>query len=63
MQYSDQELEIRYQAIDYVIASQRLEGLELDACTIEDLKCEARGEMTMDEVRAHVFERLKNGEF
>lgn len=63
MLYTEDELKMRYQAVDYAIATQRLEGLELDSQTVEDLRCEARGEMTMDEIRANLFKKIKKGEF
>ena len=59
MPYTGDELERRYQAVQYVIATQRLAGITLDDCTIKDLKRVARGELTTDEMREDIFKKLK----
>lgn len=62
MLYIDDELKRRYQAVDYAIAMQRLEGLEPDPQAVEDARRQARGEITMDEARASFLKRIKKGD-
>lgn len=45
MKVTEQELAKRNIALENAIASHRLESLEPDAQTIEDLKCVVRGEL------------------
>lgn len=62
MQYTEDELEMRYQMVRSAIASQRLAGLEPDSEAIEDMMREARGEITLNEVRTRFLTRVKNGD-
>ena len=62
MKFTKLELKQRYEHLKNAIATQRLEGLEPDARTIEDLKCVVRGEIDIEEARAQVYERIKRGE-
>lgn len=63
MKVTDQELAKRNLALENAIASQRLEGLEPDTQTIEDLKCVVRGEFGIEESIRCVKERIARGEF
>jgi hypothetical protein len=49
MKVTEQELAKRNMALENAIASHRLEGLEPDTQTIEDLKCVVRGEFGVQE--------------
>lgn len=60
--YTESEIKSRQEAVNNAIANQRLEGLEPDVRTVADLMTEALGEITMEEVRARVFARIKAGE-
>lgn len=61
MQLNDQQLARRLEDLQDVIANQRLEGLELDILTKEDLESEARGEITLEEVYKRIYNRIENG--
>jgi hypothetical protein len=63
MKVTGQELAKRNLALENAIASHRLEGLEPDAQTIEDLKCVVRGEFGVQESLRRVKERIALGEF
>lgn len=63
MKVTEQELAKRNMALENAIASQRLEGLEPDAQTIEDLTCVVRGEFGIEESLRHVKERIALGQF
>jgi hypothetical protein len=62
MQLTDQQLARRLEDLQDVIANQKLEGLELDIQTKTDLESEARGEITLEEVRTRICKRIENGE-
>jgi hypothetical protein len=47
-------------AIENAIAQQRLEGVELPEAFISDLHRAARGEITMEDVRANIGKRFKD---
>ena len=63
MKPTEHELAKRNMALENAIASQRLEGLEPDPKTIEDLKCVVRGEFDVEESLRRVKERISLGEF
>jgi len=63
MKVKEQELAKRNMALENAIASHRLEGLEPDTQTIEDLKCVVRGEFGIEEYLRRVKERIALGEF
>ena len=63
MNVTEQELAKRNLALENAIASQRLEGLEPDPQTIEDLKCVVRGEFGIEESLRRVKERISLGQF
>jgi hypothetical protein len=63
MKITEQELAKRNMALENAIASHRLEGLEPDAQTVEDLNCVVRGEFGMQESLRRVKERIARGEF
>ena len=63
MKPTEQELAQRNMALENAIASHRLEGLEPDAQTIEDLKCVVRGEFDIEESLRRVKERVAIGQF
>lgn len=63
MKVTEQELAQRNMALENAIASHRLEGLEPDAQTIEDLKCVVRGEFDIEESLRRVKERVALGQF
>ena len=63
MKITEQELAERNIALENAIASHRLEGLEPDAQTIEDLKCVVRGEFAIEESLRRVKERIALGQF
>lgn len=63
MQVTEQELAKRNLALENAIATHRLEGLEPDAQTIEDLKRVVRGEIDIDESLRRVKERIALGQF
>ena len=63
MRPTEEELAKRNLALENAIASQRLEGLEPDPKTIEDLKCVVRGEFGIEESLRRVKERISLGEF
>ena len=60
---TDQELAKRNMALENAIASHRLEGLEIDTQTIEDLKHVINGEFDIEESLRRVKERIALGEF
>lgn len=57
----DEEL-IRLRALNNALASQSLEGLEVDAVAITDLQAWVRGELTIDEVVTRLNKRINAGE-
>ena len=63
MKVTEQELAKRNMALENAIASHRLEGLEPDAQTIEDLNCVVRGEFGIEESLRRVKERIAFGQF
>ena len=63
MKVTGQELAKRNMAFENAIASQRLEGLEPDTQTIEDLNCVVRGEFGIEESLRRVKERIALGQF
>ena len=63
MKVTGQELAKRNLALENAIASQRLEGLEPDPQTIEDLQCVVRGEFGIEESIRRVKERIARGQF
>ncbi|MGZ4023289.1 MAG: antitoxin VbhA family protein [Flavisolibacter sp.] len=60
---TEQEIARRELALENAIASQRLEGLEPDAQTLEDLKAVVRGEFGIEESIRRVKERVSLGQF
>ena len=63
MKPTEQELAKRNMALENAIASQRLEGLEPDPQTIEDMQCVVRGEFDVEESLRRVKERISLGQF
>jgi hypothetical protein len=63
MKPTEQELAKRNLALENAIASQRLEGLELDPQTIEDMQRVVRGEFGIEESLRRVKERIALGQF
>jgi hypothetical protein len=63
MKVTEQELAKRDMALENAIASHRLEGLEPDIQTIEDLNCVVRGEFDIEESLRRVKERIALGQF
>jgi len=49
-------------AIDNIVGSFRLEGLEIDEQALDDMKRVDRGEMSTDEAVKIALERVKNEE-
>jgi hypothetical protein len=62
MKVTKQELAKRELSLENAIASHRLEGLEPDARTIEDLQCVVRGEFGIGESLRRVKERIAIGQ-
>ena len=58
MSYTKDELKKRYKIIESAIATQRLEGIEIDPQIIDAVKREACGNITMDDIRHQIFEKL-----
>ncbi len=54
---------IRLKALNNALASQSLEGLEVDAVTVTDLQAWVRGELTIDEIITRLHQRIEAGEF
>jgi hypothetical protein len=52
----------RLAAVRDAVASQRLEGLEVDAETVADLERAARGELDVEAVLAGIQARIARGE-
>jgi len=63
MKPTEQELAKRNMALENAVASQRIEGLEPDPQTIEDMQCVVRGEFGVEESLRRVKERVALGEF
>jgi len=63
MKPTEQELAKRNLALENAIASQRIEGLEPDPQTIEDMQCVVRGEFGIEESLRRVKERISLGQF
>ena len=63
MKITEQELAKRNLALENALASHRLEGLEPDVKTLEDLHCVVRGEMDSEEYLRRVKDRIALGEF
>ena len=63
MKITEHELAKRNLALENAIASHRLEGLEPDPQTIEDLQCVVRGEFGIEESLRRVKERIALGQF
>jgi hypothetical protein len=63
MKVEEQESAKRNLALESAIASHRLEGLEPDVQTIEDLNCVVRGEFGIEESIRRVKERIALGQF
>jgi hypothetical protein len=60
---NEEIIERRLEVVQDSIANQRLEGLEVDSRTVEDLEHHARGEITIEEVLKRIHTRIENGEF
>lgn len=60
---SEQERIERRASVENAIATQRLEGLEVDQATVADLDSYARGEMDLATARARTLARIAAGEF
>jgi hypothetical protein len=58
MKFTERELKERYADLENAIASQRLEGLEPDPRTIEDMECVVRGEFDTEEALRRLRERI-----
>ena len=56
---SAEEIKQRYEYVADALGNLRLEGLELDQEATDDLMAEARGEISMDEVRARAIARIQ----
>lgn len=56
--YSESDLDDRRQVVASAIASQRLEGLELDPDTLSDFNQFSSGAIDLDEVRARIEARF-----
>ena len=63
MNPTEQELAKRNLTLENAIASQRIEGLEPDPQTIEDMQCVVRGEFDVEESLRRVKERVALGQF
>ena len=63
MKSTEQEIVKRNMTLENAIASHRLEGLEPDIQTIEDLNCVVRGEFSVEESLRCVKERIALGQF
>lgn len=63
MKPTEQELAKRNLALENAIASQRIEGLEPDPQTIEDMQCVVRGEFDVEESLRRVKEGVALGQF
>ena len=63
MKVAEQESAKKILALENAIASQRLEGLEPDIQTMEDLNCVVRGEFGIEESIRRVKERIALGQF
>lgn len=59
----EQEKMERHRAVANAIATVRLEGLDVDAITTEDMYRHARGEIEWAEVLRHLHERVAAGAF
>ncbi|MEX3614430.1 MAG: antitoxin VbhA family protein [Burkholderia gladioli] len=59
----ERELAERKQAVANAIATQRLEGLEIDPQTLADLDRVVRGELKPADVLRHLHERVAAGDF
>lgn len=53
----------RQRAVDNAVASQRLEGLEVDSETIADMRRIADGDATVNEVIDKIKKRVASGDF
>jgi hypothetical protein len=62
MKIMERELAKRHLALENAIASHRLEGLEPDVQTVEDLKCVVRGEIGIEESLRRVKYRIAIGQ-
>lgn len=60
---TDDEKLIRLKALNNALASQSLEGLEVDAVAVIDLQAWVRGELTIDEIITRLHQRIEAGEF
>lgn len=60
---TDLEIKRNLRAVANVIASQRLEGLEVDSKTKEALEQTARGEMSIEQLLQSAKARIAAGEF
>ncbi len=56
--YKIDTLQQRLEAVEYAIASQRIEGLTISKETIEDMYRVARREMTTEQARQALFRRF-----
>ena len=61
MKPTEQELAKRNLALENAIASQRMEGLEPDSRTIEDMQCVVHGEFDVEEALRRLRERINLG--
>jgi hypothetical protein len=62
MNITEKGLAKRELALENAIASHRLEGLEPDARTVEDLQCVVRGEFNVEESLRRLRERIRLGQ-
>ena len=62
MKPTERELAERNLALENAIASQRLEGLEPDPQTIEDMQGVVRGEFEVEEALRRLRERIALGQ-
>lgn len=62
MKPTERELADRSLALENAIASQRLEGLEPDPQTIEDMQGVVRGEFEVEEALSRLRERIALGQ-
>lgn len=60
--YDESKIEDRRKVVAGAIASQRLEGLELDQDTLSDLKSFSDGDSDLAEIRAKIEARFSNVE-
>ncbi|MCK9510737.1 MAG: hypothetical protein M0R28_05875 [Pigmentiphaga sp.] len=57
------EMSRRQEAVNNTIATQRLEGYEIDGTTLDEMQRYARGEASVTELITTLQQRLERGEF